>query len=181
MLISEQDKPEAAASNPNFGASLVQRYSGAVRKYFSRRLNRIQDIEDLAQEVYLRLLRIDASMTVQKPLQFVYGMARHVLLDHRAATSEKEEFLRAATDSLGWTDCPSEVLADRPEDQAIIEQQLNDIIRCLPPLYASILLLHEREGRSYEEVASKLNISIHTVKKYITEARARIRMMSLDY
>lgn len=181
MLIPKHEELDTAATTPNFGASLVQRYSGAVRKYFNRRLNRIHDIEDLAQEVYLRLLRIDASTTVRKPLQFVYGMARHVLLDHRAATNQKEDFLREVGDSLDCAECASEMLVDRPEDQAIVEQQLNEIVRGLPPIHAAILLLHERDGRSYEEVASHLRISVHTVKKYITEARARVRMMSLDY
>jgi RNA polymerase sigma-19 factor, ECF subfamily len=180
-MSERQKKPESTASVHHFGAALVQRYAGAVRRYFDRRLSRIQDTEDLAQEVYLRLLRIDSETKVQKPLQFIYGMARHVLLDHQAETAEKQDFLRAARDALNWTECPSEVLADRPEDQAIVDQQLREIMDALPPLYVSILLLHERDGRSYEEVAAELKISIHTVKKYLTEARARVRMLSWDY
>jgi RNA polymerase sigma-70 factor (ECF subfamily) len=180
-MSERQKKLQATASAHHFGATLVQRYAVAVRRYFDRRLNRIQDTEDLAQEVYLRLLRIDSETKVQKPLQFVYGMARHVLLDHRAETAEQHDFLRAAREALNWTECPSEVLADRPEDQAIVDQQLREIMEALPPLYASILLLHERDGRSYDEVAAELNISVHTVKKYLTEARARVRMLSWDY
>lgn len=174
-------KSRAPVRSPTLGASLVQRYGSAVRRYFDRRLSRIQDTEDLAQEVYLRLLRIDATTKVQKPLQFVYGMARHVLIDHWAEAAEKEDFLRTARETLGWTECPSEALADRPEDQAMIDQQLREILEMLPPLYASILLLHERDGRSYEEVANELDISVHTVKKYLTQARARVRMLSWDY
>ena len=143
----EKRKPRPLTSVQGFGASLVQRYGAAVRRYFDRRLSRIQDTEDLAQEVYLRLLRIDQGTKVQKPLQFVYGMARHVLLDHRAERVEKEDFLRAAGEALNWNECPSEVLADRPEDQAIVEQQLREIMGMLPPLYVSILLLHDRDGR----------------------------------
>src|SRR5688572_1240056 len=177
-MSERQKKPESPAGAHHFGATLVQRYAEAVRRYFDRRLSRIQDTEDLAQEVYLRLLRIDPATKVQKPLQFVYGMARHVLLDHQAETAEKQDFLRAAREALNWTECPSEVLADRPEDQAMVEEQLREIMKLLPPLYVSILLLHDRDGRSYEEVASTLNISVHTVKKYLTEARARVRMLS---
>jgi RNA polymerase sigma-19 factor, ECF subfamily len=165
----------------NFGASLVQRYAQAVRRYFDRRLTRIQDTEDLAQEVYLRLLRIDSGAKVQKPLQFVYGMARHVLLDHRAEAAEQYEFLNSGRDSSNGIESPLEDPAQRPEDQVEVEQQLEEIFQLLPPLFAAVLLLHDRDGMSYEEVAIKLGISVHTVKKYLTEARARIRMLSWNY
>lgn len=180
-MSDSRKKREQMAGAQHFGASLVQRYAQAVRRYFDRRLTRIQDTEDLAQEVYLRLLRIDSGTKVQKPLQFVYGMARHVLLDHRAETAEQHELLSSAPDASNWVESQLDDSTQRPEDQVGVEQQLEEIFQLLPPLFAAVLLLHDRDGLSYEEVAIELGISVHTVKKYVTEARARIRMLSWDY
>ena len=179
--MSQQKKRVEFETSGNVGAALVHRYAGAVRRYFSRRLARIHDTEDLAQEVYLRLLRIENTTRIQRPLNFVYGMARHVLLDHRADSARREDILDSASDSKPDQCDYSHGLADCPEDQAIIQQQLEDILDKLPPLFSAILLLHDRDGRSYEEVAATLGISVHTVKKYITEARARARMSLWEY
>jgi transposase len=39
-----------------------------------------------------------------------------------------------------------------------------------------VLLLRDRDGMSKDEVAAKLNLSIHTVKRYIAESHAMIRL-----
>jgi RNA polymerase sigma factor (sigma-70 family) len=45
----------------------------------------------------------------------------------------------------------------------------------LPPIYQSILLMRKRDGLSHGEIAQKLGISIHTVRKYLTRAITECR------
>lgn len=40
--------------------------------------------------------------------------------------------------------------------------------------------MFEGQGMSYQEIAKELQVSVHTVEKYLTKARARIRTMKWE-
>ena len=48
------------------------------------------------------------------------------------------------------------------------------ILHRLPPAHRNVLVLRKRDGMSYQEIAAELNISVHTVKKYLFQASARM-------
>jgi DNA-directed RNA polymerase specialized sigma24 family protein len=43
-----------------------------------------------------------------------------------------------------------------------------------------VLIAHKHRGLSYEEVAVELGLSVHTVEKYVTQAKALIRTMTWE-
>jgi DNA-directed RNA polymerase specialized sigma24 family protein len=43
-----------------------------------------------------------------------------------------------------------------------------------------VLLLVKRDGLSYTEAARKAGLSVHTIEKYVVEARARLRVILAD-
>ena len=55
------------------------------------------------------------------------------------------------------------------------QRQLAAILDELPPLYRAILLLQKRDGMSYVEIAKELDLSVHTVEKYLFRALALVR------
>jgi RNA polymerase sigma-70 factor (ECF subfamily) len=61
-----------------------------------------------------------------------------------------------------------------------LQQQIDRALAQLPPTHAAVLLCHKRDGLSDEEVAEKLGLSIHTVEKYVTQAKSKIRTMSWE-
>jgi RNA polymerase sigma-70 factor (ECF subfamily) len=50
----------------------------------------------------------------------------------------------------------------------------------LPPTHRLVLLLVKRDGHSYSEAARLSGLSIHTIEKYVVEARARLRVLLAD-
>jgi RNA polymerase sigma-70 factor (ECF subfamily) len=50
----------------------------------------------------------------------------------------------------------------------------------LPPAHQLVLLLVKRDGLSYTEAASAAGLSVHTIEKYVVEARARLRVLLAD-
>ncbi|MEG1679712.1 MAG: sigma factor, partial [Stenotrophomonas sp.] len=62
----------------DFAARAVHDYSTELHRYLRRRVNEAQDLGDLVQEVYLRLLRVQNIETVRNPLAYIYGIAAHV-------------------------------------------------------------------------------------------------------
>jgi RNA polymerase sigma-19 factor, ECF subfamily len=158
--------------------SSFRRYGQELHRYLLRRSRRPQDVDDLAQEVYLRLLRHDSSKCVHKPLAYLYGVASHVVADYRNESERETECLS----SDGERECEetSSVAQDDLADQLNLQQQLERALAQLPPTHAAVLIAHKHRGLSYEEVAAELDLSIHTVEKYVTQAKAQIRTMAWE-
>lgn len=164
----------------NFAVSALQHYARQLRGYLRRRLRQPSDIDDLAQEVYLRLLQTDPG-EIKKPLSFLLGVAAHVVADHWSAESKNRTHFPPSADKFEICgDLASEALRDRPEDWLSVCQQVDEALSGLPPMHAAVLILHKRDGLSYEEVSQRLGLSVHTVHKYLTTARAQIRMAYAD-
>ncbi len=165
----------------NFATSTFGRYRRELHRYLMRRLRHPQDVDDLAQEVYLRLCRLDDEKCVLKPLAYLYGIASHVLADFRIEVEQERECITVDSETVDeWSDNPSCVLPDDIADRLNLQQQIDKAMAQLPPTHAAVLLAHKRDGMSYDEVAIRLDLSIHTVEKYVTQAKARVRTMAWD-
>jgi len=159
-----------------FDASSFRSYDKQLHRYLARRLSQRQDAEDLAQEVYLRLLRIDRAKRVHKPVAYIFGIASHVVADFISESRQGRE----RVDDRG--DPPDERSSspDELEDRLNLQQQLMRAFARLPKTHALVLIAHKHRGLSYEEVAAELGLSVHTVEKYITQAKAQIRTMTWE-
>jgi RNA polymerase sigma factor (sigma-70 family) len=168
----QQDVPDPTS---NLAESALNRYARQLRHFFGRRMQSC-DVDDLAQEVYLRLLSTDPKQ-VRKALPFILGVASHVLSDHlRAETKEQEHFPSAGEALDVLREQASDALGDRLDDYLSVHQEIDEVLKQLSPVHAAALILHKRDGLSYEEIAQRLNRSVHTVHIYLRAARAQIRM-----
>jgi RNA polymerase sigma-70 factor (ECF subfamily) len=150
-------------------------YRRELHRYLLRRLHNPHDVDDLAQEVYLRLLRVDDETLVRKPLAFVYAVASHVVAEFWRSGTEDNHVEKDPLEQ--WSEDLSLALPDDLAERLSLEQQLDRALAQLPPMQAAVLLAHKRDGLSYEETAEKLGISVHTVEKYLTKAKARMRAL----
>jgi RNA polymerase sigma-70 factor (ECF subfamily) len=158
-----------------FDTSSFRIYEKQLQRYLSRRLMQRQDAEDLAQEVYLRLLRIDAAKQVQTPAAYIFGSASHVVADF------KSEARRGYWREDGGDEPDDRISSpDELADRLNLQQQIERAFARLPRTHARVLIAHKHRGLSYEEVAAELGLSIHTVEKYVTQAKALIRTMAWE-
>jgi RNA polymerase sigma factor (sigma-70 family) len=68
---------------------------------------------------------------------------------------------------------------DRLAERLSTQKQLNAALAQLPDLYRAVLLMHAREGFSYEEIAARLNVSVHQVERYL--ASAKQQLLTIDW
>lgn len=165
--------PEDAAEDQGALASRTLREHGAdLRRFLRARLARPQDLDDVVQEVYLRLLRVQQRDKVQNPLAYVFGIAANVvsefkLRERRSRLVYDTEMMQAAADAP----------AAQPDGEggAFFEHQVKQALAQLPPMRLAVLLLERREGLTHPQIAERLGLSVHTVKKYSVEALAQVR------
>jgi RNA polymerase sigma factor (sigma-70 family) len=157
-----------------FVSEIASRYGRRLRYFFTQRLRNRADAPDLAQEVFLRLMRVEHHETIRSPEAYLFTVASHVLHQHT---------LRQAN-TLPSVDI-SEVFAalqlvssDDPMARADAQNALEEIDRALselPPKISATLLLHRFGGLSIEEIGRELGVSRPTAKKYLARALTRCR------
>jgi RNA polymerase sigma factor (sigma-70 family) len=155
-------------------AELVECHQTMVFRVLARLTGQRQGLEDLAQEVFLRLFRAlpqfrgDAHVTT-----FVYRIVINVVND---------EFRRRAKERLGVSLEDRELrspLADpeRALERGQLQKAVDDALLRLSAPDRAILTLHYQEERSYEEIAAILNLPMGTVKTHLYRARQRLKDM----
>jgi RNA polymerase sigma factor (sigma-70 family) len=164
-------RPQREAS---FAVAAFEQYDKGLQRFLTRRLQSTENAQDLAQEAYMRLLHLDRGEFVRKPQAYLYRIASNLVYEfklrerNQPVTFDSEAFDHVAESTV-------EPLATEASDGIEIEQQLQSILAELAPLYRAVLVLRKRDGLSYLEIARTLDISVHTVKKYLARAVAQCR------
>ena len=166
-------------NNVNAAAQLARtafrNHAVELQRFLIRRVNHAQDADDLAQEVFARLLRVRDADLVRTPLSYLLGIASHVVGEFRQRKhDERVVFDSEVTDELcesPETAAPAG-LAERME----LQDRLDRALEQLPPTHQLVLLLVKRDGFSYAEAAKAAGLSVHTVEKYLVEARSQLRV-----
>jgi RNA polymerase sigma-70 factor (ECF subfamily) len=139
-------------------------------KFLARRTATPADAQDLAQEVYLRLLRVDRSDLVRQPRSYLLRIAANLLHEWRLKARQARVHQSEALESL--------VSADDPESDAASEmrgKRLDAELNRLPPAVRAALVLQTRDGLSYEEIAQQMGATPRMVKRYLLTGYARLR------
>lgn len=136
--------------------------------------DRSQDVDDIVQEVYLRLLRVSEHEFIRCPEAYMLTIAFHVLHEYRLRLSGRPEALDidAASDELESS------FEHGPESQAETWQRLERLQRVvedLPDRARVVLLMHRHEGMTLEEIAGALGLSRAMVAKYLCRALVHCR------
>jgi RNA polymerase sigma-70 factor (ECF subfamily) len=158
-------------------AEIVEAHQKRVFRLLGSLLGRTDDLEDLAQEVFLRLFRALPLFRGEAQLStYIYRIAVNVAQDEWGRR-RRYQSTRLPIDEkvLAVAACPPAT------EQEIARKQLFELVnRCLedvsPPERAVFLLYHQEE-RSYEEIAAILEIPIGTVRTHLHRGRQKIKAM----
>jgi len=141
--------------------------------FLRRRLNSEADAYDIAQEAYLRFIRLAEPERIDNAEAYLFRIAANLLWEHRMRekrmTSEIEAALEVETEHT-------------PLDLAVSSQQVQRFRQALDGLPATpraVLILSLRDGLTYEAIGSQLGVSVSMVKKHMQAAlvfcRRRLR------
>ena len=171
-------RAEAKTRVARDGSSFERLMKAHERRVFQtawRLLGRVEDAQDAAQEVFLRLYRYLDRYDPDRPLEpWLYRVTVNVCSDLgrrrkvRQATSLDD---LETTKPLISTAPEPEAAATVAEERRIVEQAL----ATLPEKERTALVLRDVEGLSSAEVAEILGSSQPTVRSQICRARLKIK------
>ncbi|MFL5568537.1 MAG: RNA polymerase sigma factor [Gemmatimonadaceae bacterium] len=163
---------------------LVKRYERPVFSLIYRMVRDNETAEDLAQETFIKVLNnIDRYRPEFKFSSWLFKIANNVAIDHL----RRRQLDTVSMDGSPHATTPDAVMASAIElsdasESALEEMEAKELgsaieqaIARLRPEYRSCILLRHVEGRSYEEIATTLDLPLGTVKTYIHRARHELR------
>jgi len=168
-------KNEHPATEAGEEKAAFEHLRSGLHRYLLRQIRRPEDIEDLTQEVYLRLMRFGSRET-RLPKAYVFRVAFNVLYEFR----HRQRRARVSFDSV-CADQASRFLADETAsmdevyDRERREREIEALVARLPPMQRAVLILATREHLSYEHIAEKLGISASTARVHLFRATSFLR------
>ena len=112
-----------APDNRSFVAGIAARYGPRLRRFLSVRLRNAADVPDLAQEVFLRLLRVNGCENIRSPEAYLFTIASHVIHQHAVRRSSEPVSVDVAD---GFSELKTSA-SDDPSDQAAHAQRLDEL------------------------------------------------------
>jgi len=153
---------------------LFAEQAGTLRAYLLRRVRRQSDAAELAQEVYVRMLRVSDAEAIRNPEAYLYTVASNLAKEHarheRGAGAPLDvndptvQAQLAALPGLG---------GDLDAERRVA--RLREVLQQLPPKWRAAIVLQYWHGLSYEEIGTRLGVSSNMVKKYLNQALAHCR------
>ena len=163
-----------AEPKPSLVERLFAEHGNALGLFFRRRVRSRTDAQDLAQEVYVRMLRISDPGAIRNPVLYLYTVANNLVKEHAVLDR------RRAGDLDIEEAPPHEQLETLPAfDSEVDEAQrvirLRSVLKQLRPKCHAAVVLRFTHGLTYREIAIRLGVSPQMAKKYVAQALAHCR------
>jgi RNA polymerase sigma factor (sigma-70 family) len=174
----ERDTAPMADAKASFLSEIYHRYGVALTRFLSGRVGSRHEVEDIAQESYLRICALDDPRVLDNPRAFLFRTAANLAIDHRRKQDVRRRGLNVgAPDGNADTDVET-VAADAPtpEDIASARERLAILKRCiadLPKKCRAVFVLHRFHGLSHKQIAAQQAITVAAVEKHIMRALDR--------
>jgi len=162
---------------------IVQEYQQQVFRTLARLVNRRENLEDLAQEVFLRLYRALPTFRGEAMLStYLYRITVNVAQDEWKRRRRVDDPLLpmltgeedggpTLEDRLAHRDPGAEQQLLSGEFWSTVQQQM----MTLTPVERTVLTLFHQEEQTYEQIALTLNLPINTVRTHLHRARTRLK------
>jgi RNA polymerase sigma-70 factor (ECF subfamily) len=124
--------------------------------------------EDVAQEAFVRAYKALPDFRGQAQVRsWLYRIATNLALN---AVSRRREYPQESMPEVAARRGP-----ERETELAMMRNDLESAIAELPPDMREALVLREFDGRSYQEIADRLDLPLNTVRTRILRARRALR------
>lgn len=154
-------------------ATLVERLFAEQRKalqaFFRRRIRGKDDAADLAQEVYLRMLRVSDQAEIRNPVGYLYTVASNLVKEHAALERRQSASVDLDTAS-GAPQLETLPAFEGDLDGTRRAVRLRVVLQELRPKCRAAVVLRFTHDLSYREIGLHLGVSAQMAKKYVAQA-----------
>ncbi len=185
--VSKQEKPEiladtdivllrrAARGDETAFEELIKRYERAVFTTVYRYIGKPEDVEELAQEVFLKVWRNAAKFKERSSFStWLFRITVNHCLNHKAKKINRTQHVSIEEISVS-DNVPVGLKTNPPHDQnrrlVIIQQAIIE----LPKRQRVAFILAQYEDKSHQEIAEIMKVSVSSVHSLIFRARVELQ------
>lgn len=157
-----------------FVEKLFAEHRDALQAYFQRRIRTKSEAPDLAQEVYVRMLRVSDPEAIRNPQAYLYTVAGNLMREHSVLDRRQSGRLNIDDASIEQRlgELPS---LDSQLEASELAKRLGATLELLPARWRTALILQFRYGLTYREIGERLGVSSNMVKKYLAQGLGHCR------
>lgn len=158
---------------------IVDAYQARIYGFVRRMLKNEEEAQDVSQEVFIRayqaLHRFDGRSSLRT---WLFRIAANLCIDRARRSERQGQSVSLAQGEAGEDEMELSDSRWSPEE-IILNDELASVvessIEAMSEKLRSVLILHDREGLAYEEIADVLHVPVGTVKSRLFLARAHVQ------
>lgn len=176
MAVSRAEVAASLSLDPESFRAFYEEALPRVYGYFLPRCGgSVSTAEDLTQETFLACVaELKRKKHVETPIAWIYGIARHKLVDHYRRQEREERSLSLAIE------------ADRGEEELVVSddpasrERVIAALQAVVPSQRSALVLFYVDGLSMAETGRALGKSVEAVESLLARGRQRLKRAYLE-
>lgn len=161
----------AAADDVDWFVDEIHTHDAQLKAYLRGCFPSLRDVDDIAQESYLRIWRVRATRSIRSAKGFLFQVARHVATDLLRRGQACPVQTVAALEEIEIPDEQLEVAGDVCTREEIA--LLAEAIDALPSRCREIFILRKIQRVPQKEIARRLGISEQTVQGLVLRGMKR--------
>lgn len=149
-----------------------------LKRFLARFFSEQRDIEDVAQEAYLRAFAAERRKKIARPKAYLFRVAKNIALTELTKKSKQ------------ITTCIEDMDASLVIENTVAENSVDAVVEALDSLelYCEaiatlsekcrmVFLLRKVRGLTHREIAARMSLSVSSVEKYLATAVLALRQL----
>ena len=162
---------EPGIADPLVMERLFREHNAALLRFVAARLGSDQEAKEVAQEAYVRLLRLHQPETISYLRAFLFKTAANLALDRIRARGRRPPTRSMHEAELAVFHLSPDRQIEGEESVAVLSRALEE----LPVKCRKAFLLHRLDGLSRQEIGARLGIGERMVRLYLARALEHLR------
>lgn len=165
--MSQPDTEARAIQADEIGA-LFREHNRLLVQLLTSRLGSVQAAREVAQEAYVRLLKLDDTRLISHQRAYLFRIAQNLATD-RLRQREKQRQSREL-EVFDEIDVAADPLRSAAAGEEI--RFLQSVMKELPPKCLRAFVLHRFRGMSFAEIAEDMQLTERMIRIYVTRGLA---------
>lgn len=161
-------------------SDVFQVLDAPLRAFLAQQTRSVDDAEDLAQEIFLRLWRNGERTEIRSFKAFAFKMACNLVKDRSRRT-----YTRMMRQAVPAGDVQLSDMGEGEPSSLVQSQQMlgmvAETLAKLRPSTREAFLLYRVEAWSHARIAARMGISISMVEKHVSQATTALRNAGVEY